>query len=54
MGAGRRHVDLIAPLEQKLGKPIVTANQAGIWAALGAIGKAATGTGQLLLSTRPR
>lgn len=46
--------DLIAPLEQKLGKPIVTANQAGIWAALGVIGKTVTGTGQRLLSTHPR
>ena len=46
--------DLIAPLEQRLGKPIVTANQAGIWAALGAVGKTATGPGQRLLNARKR
>lgn len=45
--------DLIAPLERELGKPIVTANQAGVWAALGAVGRAATGPGQRLLDTRP-
>jgi maleate isomerase len=42
--------DLIAPLEEELGKPIVTANQATMWAALRAIGVAATGEGQALLS----
>lgn len=41
--------DLIAPLEQRLGKPIVTANQAGIWATLRAIGVEAEGPGQRLV-----
>ncbi|TVT14055.1 Asp/Glu racemase [Amycolatopsis acidiphila] len=41
--------DLIAPLEEELGKPIVTANQATVWAALRAIGLSATGEGQTLL-----
>ena len=42
--------DLIAPLERELGKPIVTANQATMWAALGAIGRNAIGPGQALLN----
>ncbi len=42
--------DLIAPLERELGKPVVTANQVGIWAALRAVGVAATGPGQRLLT----
>lgn len=41
---------LIAPLERELGKPIVTANQATMWAALGRIGRAAIGEGQALLA----
>ncbi|MFE0024150.1 Asp/Glu racemase [Amycolatopsis sp. NPDC059021] len=41
--------DLIAPLEQRIGKPIITANQVGIWAALRAIGVKARGAGQELL-----
>ncbi|WP_020665982.1 maleate cis-trans isomerase family protein [Amycolatopsis nigrescens] len=45
--------DLIAPLERQLGKPVVTANQAGIWAALRALGRPAIGPGQTLLAGRP-
>ena len=40
--------DLIAPLERELGKPVVTANQATVWAALGVLGLRATGPGQSL------
>lgn len=42
--------ELIAPLEQELGKPVVTANQVTIWAALRALGLAARGAGQALLA----
>jgi len=45
--------DLIAPLERELNKPILTANQVGVWAALGAIGIRAAGPGQRLLDVRP-
>src|SRR5690606_5094809 len=41
--------DLIAPLERELGKPIVTANQATVWAALRRLGRRAVGPGQRLL-----
>lgn len=41
---------LIAPLEAELGIPVITANQATIWAALGLIGLAAEGPGQHLLT----
>lgn len=41
--------DLIAPLEAELGKPIITANQAIIWAGLRRLGKLAEGEGQSLL-----
>ncbi|GHF33691.1 Asp/Glu racemase [Amycolatopsis bartoniae] len=41
--------DLIAPLERELGKPVVTANQATVWAALRVLGLRATGSGQSLL-----
>ena len=41
--------DLIGPLERELGKPIVSANQATVWAALRAIGAAAVGPGQRLI-----
>jgi maleate isomerase len=41
--------DLIAPLEAELGKPVVTANQATMWAAMRAAGRAAVGPGQRLL-----
>lgn len=40
--------DLVAGLEQELGKPVVTANQATVWAGLRAIGRAPVGPGQLL------
>lgn len=43
--------DLIAPLERELGKPIVTANQATMWAALRAVGRNAIGPGQALLNS---
>jgi maleate isomerase len=42
--------DVIAPLEAELGKPVVTANQATMWAALRAIGQEGVGPGQRLLS----
>ncbi|AIJ22222.1 maleate cis-trans isomerase family protein [Amycolatopsis methanolica] len=42
--------DLIAPLEAELGKPIVTANQATVWAALRALDLNATGPDQTLLN----
>lgn len=42
--------DLIAPLERELGKPIVSANQATMWAVLAQLGLAAVGPGQRLLS----
>ncbi|AEW97839.1 decarboxylase [Streptantibioticus cattleyicolor NRRL 8057 = DSM 46488] len=42
--------DLIAPLEEELGKPVVSANQAVVWAALRALGTAAYGPGQRLVS----
>jgi maleate isomerase len=41
--------DVIAPLEQELGKPVITANQATVWAALRAAGRTATGPGQRLV-----
>lgn len=41
--------DLIAPLEAELGKPVVSANQATMWAALRLAGLAAVGPGQRLL-----
>lgn len=40
---------LIAPLEAELGKPIITANQATLWAGLQRLGKLANGPGQSLL-----
>lgn len=40
--------DLIAPLEDHLGKPVVTANAATMWAALGALGEPFVGLGQRL------
>lgn len=40
--------DVIAPLEEALGKPVVTANQATMWAALGALGRRMAGDGQRL------
>jgi maleate isomerase len=40
--------DLIEPLEQALGKPVLTANQVTMWAALRAMGREAVGRGTLL------
>jgi len=42
--------DIIAPLEGELGKPVVTANQATMWASLRSIGRPAVGPGQWLLA----
>lgn len=42
--------ELIEPLETELGKPVVTANQATMWASLRVVGRAGVGTGQRLLS----
>jgi maleate isomerase len=44
--------DLIAPLEARLGKPVITANQAGVWALLRRAGLAAVGPNQGLLRAR--
>lgn len=41
--------DVIAPLEAELGKPVITANQATMWAALRVIGRRGVGPGQALL-----
>jgi maleate isomerase len=43
--------DLIAPLEQELGKPVLTANQVTMWAALHVVCETAVGPGQWLLAT---
>jgi maleate isomerase len=43
---------LIAPLEEYLGKPLVTANQAAMWAALDYLGLEPAGPGQRLLAVR--
>ncbi|MCE0766159.1 Asp/Glu racemase [Pseudonocardia kujensis] len=40
--------DIIEPLEQALGKPVITANQVTMWASLRAIGRQAVGGGRLL------
>jgi maleate isomerase len=42
--------DLIAPLEEELGVPVLTANQVTLWAALRRAGVDATGPGQRLLA----
>lgn len=42
--------DIIAMLEDELGKPVVSANQATVWAALRVIGKQAVGPGQRLVT----
>ena len=42
--------DVIAPLERELGKPVLTANQVTMWAALRVAGAAAVGPGQRLLT----
>jgi maleate isomerase len=41
--------DIIAPLEARLGKPVLTANQVTMCSALGAIGSRAVGQGQWLV-----
>ena len=41
----------IAQLEADLGKPVVTANQVTMWAALAVAGRKAVGPGQRLLET---
>lgn len=45
--------DLIAPLERELGKPVLTANQVTMWAALRTLGLRATGPGQWLVERAP-
>ncbi|WP_242906859.1 maleate cis-trans isomerase family protein [Actinomadura terrae] len=46
--------DIIAPLEQMIGKPVLTANQVTMCSALRAMGRRAAGTGQSLVQlTRP-
>lgn len=42
--------DAVAGLEAELAKPVVTANQAGMWALCAALGRAAVGPGQALLA----
>lgn len=44
--------DLIAPLEAELGKPVLTANQVTVWAALQAMGLEAVGQGQQLVTAQ--
>lgn len=41
--------DLIGRMEIELGKPVITANQATMWAALRRMGRRATGKGQALI-----
>ena len=41
--------DIIAPLEQMIGKPVLTANQVTMCSALRAMGRAAAGPGQWLV-----
>ncbi len=45
--------DVIAPLEQELGKPVLTANQVTMWAALRRMGHDAVGPGRLLQADAP-
>jgi maleate isomerase len=45
--------DVIAPLEQALGKPVLTANQVTMWSALRAMGLRGVGPGQVLLGADP-
>ena len=45
--------DLIAPLERALGKPVLTANQVSMWAALQAIGRPIVAPGQRLADAGP-
>lgn len=50
VGTGVRCVGLIEPLEEKLGRPVITANQASMWRCLGLAGvdTPIAGYGQLL------
>jgi maleate isomerase len=43
--------DVIAPLEQALGKPVITANQVSMWAALRAAGQTVEPNGQRLFDS---
>lgn len=43
--------DVIAPLEQRLGKPVLTASQVTMWATLAAVGERLVGPGQMLAAT---
>lgn len=45
--------DALPRLEDRLGKPVISANQATAWALLGAVGRRARGPGQRLLSAGP-
>lgn len=45
--------DLIRPLEEALGKPVLTANQATMWAALRLVGRSLQGPGQRLADLVP-
>ena len=45
--------DVIEPLEQALGKPVITANQVTMWDALRKIDRAAVGGGALLSAWKP-
>jgi maleate isomerase len=44
--------DLIAELERELGKPVITANQATMWAAMRLVGREPVGAGQRLINHR--
>ncbi|GEL18593.1 maleate cis-trans isomerase family protein [Pseudonocardia asaccharolytica] len=46
--------DIIEPLERALDKPVLTANQVTMWAALRAIGRTAVGGGRLLAAAPRR
>jgi maleate isomerase len=48
-----RTYDLIAPLEDLLGKPVITANQATMWATLRAAGCGSVDPGRFLHDQRP-
>lgn len=43
--------DLIGPLEERLGKPVISANQVTLWAALGVVGRALAAPRQRLAAT---
>lgn len=46
--------DVIAPLEEEIGKPVISANQASMWATLRMVGRAAVGAGQRLVDNDSR